>query len=127
MVRRFWVIIALTAILLTTVILEQLYTDNAVQTLINQSYQLQGAIEQQDIDDSKKMARNIEEFWDEHEILVCMFVDYRDVEQIGRQIELVNAHLNNEDFELAMVECNLLLHITKTFQNSVNVDWQNII
>lgn len=49
------------------------------------------------------------------------------IEQIGRQIELIYAHLNNVDFELALVECELLLHIIKTYYNTVCFDWQNII
>ncbi|MBQ8762152.1 MAG: DUF4363 family protein [Clostridia bacterium] len=127
MVRRFWIIIALSVVLLSAVILEQIYTDNAVQTLINNTQTLQTSIENENLTESKQQALEIKEYWDNNEVIISMFVDYRDIEQIGRQIELVNSHLDNEDFELAKVECNLLLHITTTFKNTIGFDWQNII
>ena len=60
-------------------------------------------------------------------MVLSLFVDYREIEQIGRQIELISQHLDNKDFELASVECGLLLHVVETYQNTISFDWHNII
>ena len=127
MVKRFWVILCLFLVLIGIVIFEQIYTDTATSELQTKTETLQTSIENESLSTSKQQAKELEFFWKEKEVAISLFVDYRDIEQIGKQISLVNSHLDNSDFELAKVECNLLMHIIKTFKNSVGFDWQNII
>lgn len=127
MVKRIWVIIALFVVLIGTAVFEQVYTDSATSELQTKTQNLQTSIEKQNLNQSRQEAKQLEMFWKDKEIAISLFVDYRDIEQIGKQISLVNSHLENSDFELAMVECNLLIHIIKTFKSTVEFDWQNII
>lgn len=127
MVKRIIVIACLFLVLICVVTFEQIYTDNATSTMIEQTQNLQVAIDENNLQKSISLASNIKDFWKEKEIAISLFVDYRDIEQIAKQINLVVSHLGNEDFELAKVECNLLFHIVSTFKNTVSFDWQNII
>ena len=84
-------------------------------------------IKNEELKTSKTKIQDIKTYWQDRELVLSLFVDYKDIDQIGKQIELISAHLQNDDFELAFVECDLLCHIIKTYYNTVNFDWQNII
>jgi len=127
MVRRVWFIVILFVILVAGVILEQIYTDNTYSTLNTQITELQENIVNAEIEEGQQLAKEIDEYWSGREVLLSLFVDYRDIEMIGRQLELVMGHLSNEDLELAIVECNMLSHLIKTYRNTIGLDWQNII
>ncbi len=127
MVKRDWFIFTLFTVLVVGVILEQVYTDNTYAKMETDISSLQTNIKSSKLEESRKLADSIDDFWNNREVVLSLFVDYRDIEQIGRQLELIKAHLGNEDFELAKVECNLLEHIVKTFHNTIGFDWQNII
>lgn len=127
MVKRVWFILSLFAVLLTGVILEQVYTDNTYAKMESDISVLQENIASAKIENSQSLAKRLDDYWSEREVVLSLFVDYRDIEQIGRQLELIKSHLANEDLELATVECNLLSHIVKTYHNTIGFDWQNII
>jgi len=127
MVRRVWFIVILFVILVAGVILEQIYTDNTYSTLNTKITELQENIVNAEIEEGQQLAKEIDEYWSGREVLLSLFVDYRDIEMIGRQLELVMGHLSNEDLELAIVECNMLSHLVKTYRNTIGLDWQNII
>lgn len=127
MVKRVITILCLFFALVGIVAFEQIYTENATTTLIEQTQKLQTAIDENNLQKSTDIATEINDFWKQKEVAISLFVDYRDIEQIAKQIDLVMSHLNNNDFELAKVECNLLFHIVKTFKNTISFDWQNII
>ncbi len=127
MVKRNVFVVLLFVILLVGVLLEQNYIDNSFESMKENVSSLLDEIENENLDSSTQDVFKIKKYWQDREIVLSLFVDYREIEQIGRQIELIVAHLNNVDFELASVECELLLHIVKTYHKTVCFDWQNII
>ena len=84
-------------------------------------------LDEENLESSKIMAEKIVDDWDIRESVICLFVDFRDIEQIGRQADLVLSHLNNQDFDLARVECNTLQRVVETFRDMVRVDITNIL
>jgi len=127
MVKRVWFIFIMFTILIAGVVVEQVYTDNTYSTMASQVYELKTDIANASVEESQDLVKQIDDYWAEREIILSLFVDYRDIEIIGRQLELVMAHLSNEDFELATVECDVLDHIVKTYSNTIGFDWQNIV
>ena len=127
MVKRNIIVLCLFAVLLVGVLLEQNYIDNSLKTMETEAIELWDGIEQEQLEFSSNKVLKIKKYWKEKEFVLSLFVDYKEIEQIGRQIELIEAHLDNVDFELAAVECELLLHIVKTYYQTVCFDWQNII
>ena len=126
MTKKFIWIIALVLTLTGLVVWEQVYTDNAINTILNDITILENNIAEENISASQDSARAIIDLWDKKESIICLFVDFRDIEQIGRQADLVYSHLVNEDFELARVECNTLQRVIETFRDMIKFDWQNI-
>ena len=127
MVKRNIIVLCLFAALLLGVLLEQSYIDNSLKTMEKETIMLLDEIETAQLDSSSTHVLKMKKFWEDKEFVLSLFVDYKEIEQIGRQIELIEAHLDNIDFELAAVECELLLHIVKTYYQTVCFDWQNII
>lgn len=124
--KKFIAILVLMAFLAGIVTFEQIYIDTSVATMKQEINVLISSLEEENLADSTAQAEIIVKMWQEREMIICLFVDYRDIEQIGKQSDLVLSHLKNSDFELAKVECNTLKKVLDTFGNMVNIDWQNI-
>ncbi len=127
MVKRNIVVFLLFFFLLGGVLLEQKYIDDSFINMKTEVLSLQQNIKEENLSNSKQKINSIKKYWDDREFVLSLFVDYKDIDQIGKQIKLIEAHLQNVDFELAFVECELLFHIVKTYYNTVGFDWQNII
>lgn len=123
--RNVYIIILLVA-LIGVVIFQQIYTDNAMSTFIAKSNELSDTLMDDEKELSLTQARELVEFWHSKEMLISLFVDYRDIEQIGRQADYVLAYIESGDTQLAYVECSQLIHVSKTFHNIVKIDWHNI-
>jgi len=123
--KAIW-ILALILTLTGLVVWEQVYTDNAIDIMLQDIVILENNIAEQNLEASRAQAQSLIDFWDKKESIICLFVDFRDIEQIGRQVDLVYSHLENSDFELATVECNTLQRVIETFRDMVKFDWQNI-
>ena len=126
MTKKIIWIFALVLVLTGLVVWEQVYTDSAIQNMLENITVLENNLAEENLSASRDSAKVIVELWDEKVSIICLFVDFRDIEQIGRQTDLVYSHLLNEDFDLARVECNTLQRVIETFKDMVKFDWQNI-
>ena len=127
MTKKSIAILVLLVILIGVVTFEQVYTDMAISTMLDEVSVLQKSLADESLDASKEQAQKIIKIWEQKESVICLFVDYRDISEIGKQTDLILSHLNNADFELAKVECNYLKRAIETFDNMVSFDWQNIM
>ncbi len=126
MTRKIIFVLCLFLALVGVICFEQIYTENSLNSITKDVCELQKYIKDNDLTMCKAQIEKVESSWAEKEKFICLFVDYRDIEQIGKQADLVKSHLNNEDFELSEVECNALLHAIENFSNMVKFDFFNI-
>ncbi|MBR4271025.1 MAG: DUF4363 family protein [Clostridia bacterium] len=126
MTKKIVLVLCLFLGLVGVICFEQIYTENSINEIFAEIDILQTNIEKEDLEASKKKAEYIVEFWGEREGVICLFVDYRDIEQITKQANLVVSHLSNKDFQLARVECNALSQAVENFYNMVKFDFWNI-
>ena len=125
--KKIIMVLILVLVLGGIVVWEQVYTDSSINTMLENIKVLESGLDEENLESSKIMAEKIVADWDIRESVICLFVDFRDIEQIGRQADLVLSHLNNQDFELARVECNTLQRVVETFRDMVRVDITNIL
>ncbi len=125
--KKFVVVLVLSILLIGVITFEQVYTDNAINDLTKQVDKLNMAIEVQDYNNSQKHIDGIIRTWEKDESIICLFVDFRDIENIGKQAMLVKGYIDNQDFELAHVEAQVLATTILTFKNMISFDWQNIV
>ena len=125
--KKFWIVLALSVVLVGFVVFEEVYMSTSFSSLKGKISILQEQLELENLQQSKDLANNISKQWEDNEGVICLFVDYRDISEISKQTNLIISHLNNNDFELARVECNYLKKAVETFENIVTFDWQNVI
>ncbi len=125
--KKFIAIIVLVLVFGGLVAFQQIYVDGSVGQMRQEIQALDALLEEENLEASIEQAEKIVGIWNEREAVICLFVDFRDIEAIGRQADLVVSHLGNADFELAKVECNTLMRVLNTFGKMVNIDWQNVI
>ena len=126
MTKKIILVLCLFIGLVGVISFEQLYTEKALSDMFSRVNALQDSIKEENLDDSKSKSHDIVSFWADKERVICLFVDYRDIEQITKQANLVVSHLDNKDFELAKVECNALHQAVENFSNMVKFDFWNI-
>lgn len=124
--NRYIYIVILLVVLIGVVTFQQIYTDSAMTTFVSKADELSATLMEEDEQKSIEQAKELVEFWHSKEILISLFVDYRDIEQIGRQADYVLAYIQSGDMQLAYVECSQLIQVSKTFHNIVKIDWHNI-
>jgi len=126
MTKKIVFLLTLFLSLIGVICFEQVYTENALSNMTQKVDSLQASINSENLSSSKEQIDEIISIWKEKEKVICLFVDYRDIEQIGKQANLVDTHLINKDFELAKVECSALKHAINNFSNMVKFDFFNI-
>jgi len=122
-----WILSGMLVLLIFTVIWQQVYTDSTMQVMMEKSQNLSDTLMEEDTVTALAEAQEIVDFWDSREVIISLFVDYRDIEQIGRQAQYVLSYIESGDYELARVECEQLNHVSDIFYNIVKLDWQNIL
>ncbi len=126
MTKKIIFLVCLFASLVGVALFEQIYTEDALKEITTEVSSLQSLILEKDLDKSFAKVEEVESIWADKEKIICLFVDYRDIEQIGKQANLVKTHLLNNDFQLAKVECFALQHAIDNFTNMVKFDFFNI-
>ena len=127
MTKKTLAFIFLTIFLIGFVTFEQIYTNNALSALKQEVNTLSTEIENENLNASKTQIKKVISMWNQNEKIICLFVDFRDLENIGKFAVQVYSHLDNEDFELAKVECNSLQKAIDTFYNMISIDITNIL
>lgn len=126
MIKKFWAILILIVLVGGLATFEQVYTDQTISIMKTEIATLDTLIDSNNLEQSREKSQKIINLWKNKETIICLFVDYRDIEAIGKQADLVKSHLENSDFELAKVECNTLMHVVTTFGEMVGFDWHNV-
>jgi hypothetical protein len=126
MTKKILLVCVLFLALVGVVVFEQIYTENSLNMMFDKISSLQTEIDNKDLAQSKRLVSSLREFWKDREKVICLFVDYRDIEQISKQTSLVISHLDNSDFALAKVESNALFQAVANFSNMVKFDFWNI-
>ena len=124
--RGVWILI-LAVLLIGSLIGAQIYVDNTIDTLSAKTKTLQAAISDGNKPKSITTAESIEKFWGKHQVYLTAILDHNEIEEIGKQINLVLSHLRADDLASALVECNALLYQAETSIAIFRFDFQNIL
>ena len=124
---RVIILFAMLALLVGTVVWEQVYIDNTVNKLQELSGDLYANLEQENLTESKALANEVHNYWNERQTIITLLVDFRDIEQLGRQSSYIISYLDDEDFELARSECQQFIHLLENFVNMTRFDMHNVL
>lgn len=127
MKSRVIILFVMLAVLVGTVVWEQVYIDNTVSKLQNLSNDLYTNLEQENLTESKALANEVHNYWNDRQTVITLMLDFRDIEQIGRQSSYIISYLDDEDFELARSECQQFIHLLENFGNMTHFDIHNVL
>ena len=126
MKMRTFILFTMLALVLGAAVWEQVYIDNTIKSLQVMGNQLYIELQDEDINTSKQIVNNLNNYWNKRQTFISLMVDFRDIESIGRQCNYIMANLNNNDFELARTECLQFNYVVQNFANMTHFDVHNI-
>lgn len=110
---------------------EQCYIDTTLNSMMEQISHVQTSIEDNESElDSKVTIANFEkmqDFWESREATMSMFIDHKNLSQIGQGLARLKAALEENDYTLSVTEIYLLREVTFVCQRISTFNLRNII
>ena len=74
----------------------------------------------------KTKVDELNDYWKQKESMICLFINHKDMEEIGRALKKAQAHLENEDKQSALIEMKSLVDEVSAFKHVSEFNIQNI-
>ena len=122
--KRMLCVLFITALLLAGSIYETFYISDTIDNLL--------LIGESVVDGLSKNVSQLEKveslsnYWEEREKRICLFINHKDMEQIGEQIKKAQSYLEDDDRESALVEMKQFNYIVNSFKHISEFNIQNI-
>lgn len=127
--NRTIIILIVFALLLAGVIIEQIFINTTLDSVINKTLGLQEQIENTSDINTNDIIENIEnldEYWTEKENSLCIIINHRDMEKVGEQIIKLKTYIIQNDKKNAVYEADILYFYINGFKHIMSVNFQNI-
>lgn len=122
--KRIVCILVVVALLVSGSIFEALYVSNTINNLLLVSESVIDGLEKERNELEKVNA--LGQYWEEREKYICLFINHKDMEQIGEQIKKAQSYLEKEDKENALYEMKQLNYVVQSFKHISQFNAQNI-
>ena len=132
MTKKFWVISILVILLAGLSVFEVLYAKETVNTLKEDLLNLQNSInasiaeENTEFDSLTTDAKDLLEYWDGRESVLCLIFNHNDMKDIAKEITQVISYLEQDDLKEAFVHTDLARQQTETLTHIIEFNLQNI-
>ena len=132
MTKKFWVISILVILLAGLSVFEVLYAKETVNTLKEDLLNLQNSInasiaeENTEFDSLTTNAKDLLEYWDGRESVLCLIFNHNDMKDIAKEITQVISYLEQNDLKEAFVHTDLARQQTETLTHIIEFNLQNI-
>ena len=132
MTKKFWVISILVILLAGLSVFEVLYAKETVNTLKEDLLNLQNSInasiaeENTEFDSLTTDAKELLEYWDGRESVLCLIFNHNDMKDIAKEITQVISYLEQDDLKEAFVHTDLARQQTETLTHIIEFNLQNI-
>ena len=132
MTKKFWVISILVILLAGLSVFEVLYAKETVNTLKEDLLNLQNSInasiaeENTEFDSLTTDAKELLEYWDGRESVLCLIFNHNDMKDIAKEITQVISYLEQNDLKEAFVHTDLARQQTETLTHIIEFNLQNI-
>ena len=132
MTKKFWVISILVILLAGLSVFEVLYAKETVNTLKEDLLNLQNSInasiaeENTEFDSLTTDAKELLEYWDGRESVLCLIFNHNDMKDIAKEITQIISYLEQNDLKEAFVHTDLARQQTETLTHIIEFNLQNI-
>lgn len=122
-------VIIVSLLLVAMVIVEQIFVQNTLDLLIEQSQNLNSVIETVENINTNQLNESIQkldEFWTEKEKLLCLSINHNDLNKVGEQIKKVKMYISQNKKDECLVEIETLIFYANSYKHVMEIDPQNI-
>lgn len=126
--KRRIIIILFFVLLITGAILEQLYIKDSIKGLQTKIDQLEQeiVIDYQSTQSFNKV-KELEEFWNNREKVLSVFINYKELKEIVVQIARLEETMQQADHENTFIELTVLKNLTSSTEKVIGFNFQNVI
>ena len=71
--------------------------------------------------------QNLKEFWQKNENLLCFFINHKDMEEVGIELNKMLSFIETNNKEEFLISLNLVIYYSKTFNHIMGLSIQNLI
>lgn len=115
--------------LVAIVVVEQIYLNNSFNTLNNKIDALSSQIALvEDIDNNQIQSSiyDLEKYWQDTEKVLCMTINYNDLNRIGEQVQRVKAYILQNQKDDCIAELEVLHFYASSFKSIFITNFGNI-
>ena len=131
MVKKLIICIVLLVSLLGFCSWEQHYIDSTLDKMLEHIRVVQASVESNETDlynyDTMLHFDKMQKYWESREATMSMFIDHKNLSQIGQGISRLKASLEENDYTLSITEVYLLQEVTFVCQRISTFNLHNII
>ena len=131
MVKKLIICIVLLVSLLGFCSWEQHYIDSTLDKMLEHIRVVQASVESNETDlynyDTMLRFDTMQKYWESREATMSMFIDHKNLSQIGQGLARLKASLEENDYTLSITEVYLLQEVTFVCQRISTFNLHNII
>lgn len=122
--KRIVCIIVIVCLLVLGAVVEIIYINTSIDNLL---FVGQSVVEnlKQDKDEYEKV-KQLNDYWDERESNICLFINHKDMELIGQQLKKAQSYLEVGDKKSALFEMEQFNYEVQAFRHVSQFNIQNI-
>lgn len=129
MKSRIFIILSILLVLIGLVVAEQIYVSHVINFMKTETQLIKQEIfENEDINNEFLIEKinTLDEKWKQHENILCLVVNHKDMEKVGEQIQKLLVLIPQNKKEEAEYEAQLLTYFVDGYEHFISVTFQNI-
>ena len=116
--------------LLTAVILEQVFVQNTLDTLLAKIDTFDAEIQKvSDINSQTllNLGKDLDEYWTEKEKILCLSINHNDLNKVGEQIKKIVVYVDQNNKDDCIYELEILKFYAKSYKHAMEITPQNLL
>ncbi|MBR4124435.1 MAG: DUF4363 family protein [Clostridia bacterium] len=123
-------VLVISAMLLTAVILEQVFVQNTLDTLLAKIDTFDAEIQKvSDINSQTllNLGKDLDEYWTEKEKILCLSINHNDLNKVGEQIKKIVVYVDQNNKDDCIYELEILKFYAKSYKHVMEITPQNLL
>ena len=123
-------ILIMVALLLFLCITEELLVKTTLKTINTKAMNIYSYVYKiDDVDNVEilKLTHDLNDYWLEHENLLCFFINHKDMHEMGNELVKMISYARSDIREEYITSLELVINYTKTFRHLMGISFQNFL
>lgn len=123
-------VIIISLLLLASVIVEQIYKDNTMNTLIDKIQVLNAEINNSETINTSEIQyiiNDLDKYWEKQTNILRITINNNDLSRIGEQIKKVKVYIEQNDKDNCLYEIDTLEFYAENYKVVMELNFQNIM